>query len=514
MCARISTPASAQKPGTARPLASIIMSDSKKQKVEGGAADVERLQKQCLTVLKAVQRKKEAMFFLEPVNWKALDLPLYPTLIKKPMDLGTVERNLQESKFKTVNDFCDAVNLVFSNAQTFNLEGSDIYSFAAICKEAFDSKMADIDSSGRLRVKVEASKSGGGGGGTKEPETQVGTCKKIVNELKKSKSAELFLAPVDWKTLGLIDYPLVIKKPMDLGTISHNLESGKYHSSKSCIADVDLVFANAMTYNLDGSFIYAAAESLKAEAKKKFAAAFGGGGGGGGGSSGGGSSASGGGGGGGGGSSGSSGKAKAAGGPGALSGEELAACKKAVNELKKNKSAEIFLAPVDWKTMGLLNYLAVVKRPMDLGTISANLDSRKYDSARGVADDIDQVWTNAMTYNLEGSFAYEAAADMKRLSDQKMSSLLSGGVKAEPEPEVTYDMRKQLNEDVAQLTPGQLCGFLRVVQASCRRAVTDGADGDVEVDLDTLDLPAFVKIDEYVSEAVGRRKTRVPTGAR
>lgn len=28
-----------------------------------------------------------------------------------------------------------------------------------------------------------------------------------------------FTEPVDWKALGLIDYPSLVKKPMDLGTI-------------------------------------------------------------------------------------------------------------------------------------------------------------------------------------------------------------------------------------------------------------------------------------------------------
>ena len=479
------------------------MSAPKKQKLEGG---VEHLQKQCLTVLKAIQRKKEAIFFLEPVDWKALNLPLYPTLIKKPMDLGTVERKLQESPcaYKTVADFADAVNLVFSNAHTFNLEGSDIYSFATTCKEAFEAKMADVDHHGKLRES--ASKHAGG--------DVLAACKKVVSELKKNKNAELFLAPVDWKALGLIDYPIVIKKPMDLGTISSNIEGGKYKSASGVAADVDLVWSNAMTYNLDGSFVYAAAASMKAEAKKKFAPLLAAGGSSKG-TSGGGSGKDGGG---GGGSSGGSGKAKGAASSsgGGLAGDELAACKKVVSELKKNKNAELFLAPVDWKALGLTNYLAVIKKPMDLGTISSNIESGKYDSVLGVAADIDLVWNNAMTYNLPGSYVYETALDLQKLAKQKLSPLVAAatGIVEPPEPEVTFDMRKQLNEDVAQLTPGQLCGFLRVVQAACSRSVTDGVEGDIEIDLDALDLPAFLKVDEYVSEAVGRRKMRSAPAAR
>jgi len=31
---------------------------------------------------------------------------------------------------------------------------------------------------------------------------------------------------VDWKALGLVDYPDIIKRPMDLGTIKKKLENG------------------------------------------------------------------------------------------------------------------------------------------------------------------------------------------------------------------------------------------------------------------------------------------------
>ena len=60
---------------------------------------------QCLQILKSLQTKDEAAPFLEPVDWymnlphfqyllpcrNLLGLPDYPEVIKKPMDLGTIE---------------------------------------------------------------------------------------------------------------------------------------------------------------------------------------------------------------------------------------------------------------------------------------------------------------------------------------------------------------------------------------------------------------------------------------
>jgi bromodomain-containing factor 1 len=35
---------------------------------------------------------------------------------------------------------------------------------------------------------------------------------------------------VDWKGLGLFDYPTIVKKPMDLGTIKKKIAGRKYKS--------------------------------------------------------------------------------------------------------------------------------------------------------------------------------------------------------------------------------------------------------------------------------------------
>lgn len=52
-------------------------------------------------------------------------------------------------------------------------------------------------------------------------------CKKILIELLRHKDSrklnifniEAFLEPVQWKELGLFDYPSIVKKPMDLSTV-------------------------------------------------------------------------------------------------------------------------------------------------------------------------------------------------------------------------------------------------------------------------------------------------------
>ncbi len=62
----------------------------------------------------------------------------------------------------------------------------------------------------------------------------------------------------------------------------------------------------------------------------------------------------------------------------------------------------VFREPVDWKGMGLNDYPDIVKHPMDLGTIKANIENRKYNSADEIAEDIRLVWSNCMLYNRDG----------------------------------------------------------------------------------------------------------------
>jgi hypothetical protein len=43
-----------------------------------------------------------------------------------------------------------------------------------------------------------------------------------------------------------------------------------------------------------------------------------------------------------------------------------------------------FREPVAWEAMGLVDYLTIVKTPMDLGTVKSKLDSREYKKFDGM----------------------------------------------------------------------------------------------------------------------------------
>ena len=48
-------------------------------------------------------------------------------------------------------------------------------------------------------------------------------CDQLVKSLMKRSQGVHFSRPVEWKKMGLLDYPKLIKEPMDLGTVSERI---------------------------------------------------------------------------------------------------------------------------------------------------------------------------------------------------------------------------------------------------------------------------------------------------
>ncbi|XP_019056597.1 PREDICTED: transcription factor GTE7 [Tarenaya hassleriana] len=100
------------------------------------------------------------------------------------------------------------------------------------------------------------------------------TCGQILGKLMKHKWAWVFNSPVDVAGLGLHDYYLIVKKPMDLGTIKSNLEKGFYGSPLDFASDVRLTFNNALAYNPKGQDVYFMAEKLLGQFEGMFIPAY------------------------------------------------------------------------------------------------------------------------------------------------------------------------------------------------------------------------------------------------
>lgn len=98
----------------------------------------------CRRVLLETLQHNYAFVFAEPVDPVALNIPDYFTIITNPMDLGTIRKKLDAGEYDTVDQFKADVDLVFKNACTYNLPGSDVYVMSEIVQKEFNKKFAPV----------------------------------------------------------------------------------------------------------------------------------------------------------------------------------------------------------------------------------------------------------------------------------------------------------------------------------------------------------------------------------
>eukprot|EP00908_Phaeocystis_cordata_P001340 Transcript_11421.p1 GENE.Transcript_11421~~Transcript_11421.p1 ORF type:complete len:334 (-),score=185.93 Transcript_11421:186-1187(-) len=318
-----------------------------------------------------------------------------------------------------------------------------------------------------------------------EAETNVRKCSTVLKALQRNPRAGAFLMPVDWKALKLPQYPKMIKTPMDLGTVEQKLNDGRYKTIRDWADDIRLVWSNACTFNTEGSDVFELATQLSSDFEGRLDGLP------------------------------MSGSLREAGGGGrgGMQPDELSACKAALKEIRKHKDAAPFLDPVDWKALGIPDYPTIIKRPMDLGTVMQRLESNEYDSVANLSEEINLVWNNAMTYNMDDSWIHQSARGLKAFADKKMAPLLGssrgGGYSGANEPtELTFEMKQRLNDNANLLSSKDLYGMVGIVEENCKAAVDQSNPAEVEIDIDSLDLPTFLKVDKYVRDCIMRAKKK------
>lgn len=81
-------------------------------------------------ILAKLEKQPESISFVDPVDFEALDLPDYPTVIKNPMDLGTVSVKLEEGLYMTIAEVMADLQLIWDNCKTYNSADSLIVGHA------------------------------------------------------------------------------------------------------------------------------------------------------------------------------------------------------------------------------------------------------------------------------------------------------------------------------------------------------------------------------------------------
>lgn len=62
--------------------------------------------------------------------------------------------------------------------------------------------------------------------------------KGLIESIEADRNSDVFREPVDWEEMGLLDYPQIVKNPMDLSTCKEKLLSGKYSTYEEVFNDI------------------------------------------------------------------------------------------------------------------------------------------------------------------------------------------------------------------------------------------------------------------------------------
>ncbi|XP_077250490.1 transcription factor GTE8-like isoform X2 [Tasmannia lanceolata] len=136
--------------GKKRPLAPLKRSISGRfESVNHGGAPCSNmdatLMKQCEALLKKLMSQRFGWVFNAPVNVVELNIPDYFTVIKNPMDLGTVKSKIVSGAYSSPLGFAVDVRLTFSNAMTYNPPGNDVHIMADTLRKFFELKWKSIE---------------------------------------------------------------------------------------------------------------------------------------------------------------------------------------------------------------------------------------------------------------------------------------------------------------------------------------------------------------------------------
>ncbi|KNA05399.1 hypothetical protein SOVF_190690 [Spinacia oleracea] len=97
-----------------------------------------QVMKMCAQVLSKVMKQKAGYVFNEPVDVVGMGLHDYNSIVKRPMDLGTIRKNMGTKLYRTPDEFAADVRLTFNNALMYNPKGHEVHSLAEKFLEKFE----------------------------------------------------------------------------------------------------------------------------------------------------------------------------------------------------------------------------------------------------------------------------------------------------------------------------------------------------------------------------------------
>jgi hypothetical protein len=93
-------------------------------------------------IIARIFAKRDSELFREPVPHIELGLTDYLTVVKTPMDLGTVRSKLESHGYKNEGECAEDIRLIWYNAMLYNAPGAAVYIKAKTLSEYWEAQWA------------------------------------------------------------------------------------------------------------------------------------------------------------------------------------------------------------------------------------------------------------------------------------------------------------------------------------------------------------------------------------
>ncbi|XGW32704.1 hypothetical protein V3C99_017330 [Haemonchus contortus] len=350
------------------------------------------------TVLKEVMKHKHAWPFNVPVDTVKLNLPDYHKVIRRPMDMKTIQKRLQNIYYYSAKECMEDFEDIFRNCYTFNQVEDDVTIMCQNVENVYRDCMQSLPheeveiarpSSKRGPKTLRKGPSPAPAGGRKsasfvrasrESSIQRGAADSssvlgdsdVPNVVEESSSGTSVDVPISSSTLHPLKVQKGVKRKADTTTgVLIEEDSGKTEDSNSQVPRRE----SARPVKKPAHFI----DYTQLPPRYK-------------------------------------GKAS----------ESMKFCHKVLHELMGKKCKAFnwpFLVPVDVEGMNLSDYYDIITNPMDLGTIKKKLDNKQYATAQEFADDIKLVCSNCFTYNPATDVIHQHGRALLRAFEERWQHL-------------------------------------------------------------------------------------------
>uniref|UniRef100_A0A7E4V2X9 Bromodomain-containing protein 2 n=1 Tax=Panagrellus redivivus TaxID=6233 RepID=A0A7E4V2X9_PANRE len=281
-------------------------------------------------VVKMLLKHQHGWPFATPVDTISLPISNYHDIVKRPMDLTTVENRIKHQYYLCGAECIRDIDQIWINCYQFNDPLQDVAIMCKNVENAYKAKLKELP-----KEEIEIPLKGGyvsrikkevvPRGAVNRTESTISTngltddrkragdpivtpvsekrmrirnrpmpnysqmppkwkgkytprmqgCVKIVSDFLTKKSHRLyanpFQAPVDVEVYQLFDYYDVIKKPMDLGSVKKQLDNKLYANVEEFRDDMLLIFQNCFKFNRAGDVVHTAGLQLLEAFDEKFA---------------------------------------------------------------------------------------------------------------------------------------------------------------------------------------------------------------------------------------------------